>query len=149
MCLWAHINEKEEKMIPRYRKCSQLWFDFGNTGQLYRFADLTNGCLFQWVSGGDIIFGIKIDDENAVSMALTGDDKYDPTSFVFTGELSSYSRVEAGEIIRKFGGKVSSSVSRLTDYVVAGGNPGTKLNKAKKLGVNIIDEKKFKELCKL
>jgi DNA ligase (NAD+) len=62
---------------------------------------------------------------------------------VFTGELKNYSRSEALSLVRKFGGTPSSSVSRSTDLVVAGESPGSKYDKAKKLGIKIIDEKEF------
>lgn len=67
-------------------------------------------------------------------------------TFVLTGELESFSRDEAKERIRQLGGDVSSSVSKKTDYVVAGDNPGSKYDKAKSLGVKIIDEKEFLDL---
>jgi len=74
--------------------------------------------------------------------ALTG------KTVVFTGELEEFSRSEAERIVRELGGNPSSSVSKNTDFVVVGKNPGSKLEKAKKLGINIIDEKKFKEMIK-
>ena len=67
-------------------------------------------------------------------------------SFVLTGELSGWTREEAKDIIRRAGGDISSSVSRKTDFVLAGENPGSKYVKAKELGVKIIGEKEFKEL---
>ena len=70
-------------------------------------------------------------------------------TFVLTGTLSSITRDEAKERIRKLGGDVSSNVSVNTDYVVVGENPGSKYDKAKKLGVKIIDEKEFHELIQL
>jgi DNA ligase (NAD+) len=70
-------------------------------------------------------------------------------TFVFTGELGSMSRHQAEALVRKYGGHPSSSVSKKTDYVVAGKAPGTKYEKAKKLGVRIIDEKEFRKLVKL
>lgn len=66
--------------------------------------------------------------------------------FVLTGELRNFTRDEAKDMIRYAGGDVSSSVSRKTDYVVAGDNPGSKYDKAKELGVKIIDEKEFKKI---
>ncbi|MFC1643506.1 NAD-dependent DNA ligase LigA, partial [Chlamydiota bacterium] len=63
--------------------------------------------------------------------------------FVLTGTLDSFSREEVGEIIKKNGGKTSSSVSKNTDYVLAGENPGSKLQKAKDLGIKIISEHEF------
>lgn len=67
---------------------------------------------------------------------------------VFTGGLVSMARTEAEELVRKLGGKASSSVGRDTDLVVAGSVPGSKYDKAKSLGVKIIDEKEFREMAK-
>ena len=64
--------------------------------------------------------------------------------FVFTGELLSFSRQEAQRLVRELGGSSSSSVSAHTDYVVAGPEAGSKLTKAKKLGVTVIDEQEFR-----
>lgn len=68
--------------------------------------------------------------------------------FVLTGTLPSLTRDAAAEIIRNLGGKVSSSVSRNTDYVLAGSEPGSKLAKAEELGVRVIDENEFLQLVK-
>lgn len=69
-------------------------------------------------------------------------------TIVFTGELIGFSRSQAEEIVRKFAGNVSSSVSKNVDFVVTGENPGSKFDKAKKLGVKIISEKEFEEMIK-
>jgi len=66
-------------------------------------------------------------------------------TFVFTGR-SSLPREEAKELVERQGGTVSSSVSKKTDYLVAGEEPGSKLAKAKALGVQVIDEQTFREL---
>jgi len=65
---------------------------------------------------------------------------------VFTGELKNYSRQEAEGLVRKLGGYPSSSVSKNTGFVVAGEMPGSKYGKARRLGVKIINENKFKEM---
>jgi DNA ligase (NAD+) len=63
--------------------------------------------------------------------------------FVFTGALSSMSRDEAKELVESLGGRVSNSVSRNTDYVVVGENPGSKFDKAKALGIKTLNEEEF------
>ena len=74
------------------------------------------------------------------------DERFFGKTFVLTGTLESYTREEATKIIESFGGKTSSSVSKKTDYVLAGDDAGSKLTKAEKLGVKIIDEAEFKTL---
>ena len=70
-------------------------------------------------------------------------------SFVFTGGLANRSREEAGELVQQHGGKLSSSVSKKTDYVVVGTDPGSKYDKAKELGVPILTESEFEKLFAL
>jgi DNA ligase (NAD+) len=69
-------------------------------------------------------------------------------SFVFTGGLARLSREEAKTMVTSRGGKVSSSVSAKTDYVVVGAEPGSKFAKAKELGVKTLDEGEFEELIR-
>ncbi len=69
-------------------------------------------------------------------------------TFVLTGTLSKYTRNEASEIIEKLGGKTSSSVSKKTNYVLAGEEAGSKLDKANKLGIKVITEDEFEEMIK-
>jgi len=70
-------------------------------------------------------------------------------SFVFTGGLANRSREEAGEIVKQHGGQIVGSVSKKTDYVVVGTDPGSKYDKAKELGVAILDEAGFEKLVGL
>ncbi|MBI4343834.1 MAG: NAD-dependent DNA ligase LigA [Candidatus Omnitrophica bacterium] len=67
-------------------------------------------------------------------------------TFVFTGELLAMTRAQAEALVRRLGGKTASSVSRLTTHVVAGQAPGSKFNKAKQLGVKILDEAAFRRM---
>ena len=76
------------------------------------------------------------------------DNRFEGMIFVLTGGLENYSRKEAEEIIEKFGGKTSSSVSKKTTYVLAGEDSGSKLVKAQTLGVNVINENEFIEMIK-
>jgi len=70
-------------------------------------------------------------------------------SFVFTGGLANRSREEAGEIVLQHGGKLSGSVSKKTDYVVVGSDPGSKYEKAKELGVKVLTEAEYEKLLGL
>lgn len=76
------------------------------------------------------------------------DNRFEGQIFVLTGALDKYSRKDAEEIIEKFGGKTSSSVSKKTSYVLAGEDSGSKLTKARDLGVTVISEAEFDEMIK-
>ena len=74
------------------------------------------------------------------------DNRFEGKTFVLTGSLELFTRKEAEDIIEKFGGKTSSSVSKKTDYVLAGEEAGSKLTKAQELGITVISEAEFKEM---
>ena len=74
--------------------------------------------------------------------------RFDGKIFVLTGSLDSFSRKEAEEIIEKFGGKTSGSVSKKTSFVLAGEDSGSKLTKARELGIRVITEDEFKDMIK-
>lgn len=77
---------------------------------------------------------------------LGTDNRFEGKVFVLTGSLEKYSRDEASQVIEKLGGKTSSSVSKKTDYVLAGEDAGSKLKKAQELGVKIITEIEFDKM---
>lgn len=77
-----------------------------------------------------------------------GSSKFEGVTFVLTGSLSSMTRDEAKQIIRDQGGELSESVSKKIDYVILGKDPGSKLEKAQKLGIKILDEKSFLDLIR-
>jgi DNA ligase (NAD+) len=94
-----------------------------------------------------------VDELRAAGLTFRGKKKERGTklagkTFVLTGTLANYSRDEAKKMIEDAGGKVTGSVSKKTDYVVAGEDAGSKLDKAKELGVNVIDEKEMLALLK-
>ena len=76
------------------------------------------------------------------------DNRFEGKIFVLTGALETYSRKEAEDLIEKYGGKTSSSVSKKTSYVLAGEDAGSKLTKAQELGITIITEKEFEDMVK-
>ena len=78
--------------------------------------------------------------------SLRKSEKLSGKIFVLTGTLSGISRDEAKEKLRQLGGGVSESVSKETDYIVAGENPGSKYKKAQELGIPILGEEELKQL---
>ena len=90
-----------------------------------------------------LLEGLKAAGVNMESLAEPVDDLLAGKTFVLTGELSSYSRKEAGEKLEALGAKVSGSVSKKTSCVIAGEAAGSKLRKAQELGVLVLDEVQF------
>lgn len=105
------------------------------------FEDEESRQLLEKLSEGGVVF-LKEDTSALKSDALSG------KSFVLTGSLQNLTRDDAKDLIRRVGGKPSSSVSSKTDFVVVGRDPGSKAEKAEKLGVKIISEEEFQEIIK-
>ena len=88
--------------------------------------------------------GLKFEQDSSAPAS----NKLEGMTFVITGTLEKYKREEVQELIENLGGKASSSVSKKTSYVLAGTEAGSKLTKAKELGVKVIDEDAFEKLIK-
>ena len=89
--------------------------------------------------------GVKIESN---ANLRTFDTIFDNKLVVLTGTLEKYSRLEATELLEKFNAQVTSSVSKNTNYVIAGENSGSKVVKAESLGIKIINENEFYEIIK-
>ena len=97
----------------------------------------------------DLIKKLKQSGVNMEYIEQEGEDnRFEGKTFVLTGGLENYTRKEDSDLIEKHGGKTSSSVSKKTDYVLAGEDAGSKLDKAQKLGITIISESEFEDMIK-
>lgn len=96
----------------------------------------------------ELIDSLKKHGINMAFKSSVKNQKLNGKTFVLTGTLENYTRGEASQIIENMGGKVSSSVSKNTSFVLAGADPGSKVDKAKKLGIKIISENDFLNMVK-
>ena len=103
-------------------------------------VDWHQAIVAKWRDAGVRLEDADFDPTRAAARLLAG------VSVVITGTLAGFSRDEAAEAVRQAGGKVTSSVSKKTDFVVAGENAGSKYDKAVELGVPILDEAAFRTL---
>ena len=115
------------------------------------FGSILAQSAFEFFSLSDtkkMIESLKEKGLNMKSLKRVEDSRFKGLTFVLTGTLPTLKRSEAGKIIESFGGKTSSSVSKKTDYVLAGEEAGSKLTKAESLGIKIITEEEFLEMIK-
>ncbi|MCD6149640.1 NAD-dependent DNA ligase LigA [bacterium] len=135
------------KYFPKIK--AEDWMEIKGIGEkaaeslVRRFNDEENIKLLKRMDK----LGVKIMQQTTGNKQQTTS-KLKELKFVVTGILQNFTREQAKDMIRKEGGSVSSSVSRRTNYVVAGKNPGSKYDKAKKLGVKIIGEEEFVKMVK-
>lgn len=141
----AKILAKKFKTMDKLSNASSEMLTFiedigeitANSIQEFFTQDQTKDLLKKLKSAG--VNMKQVEDEES-------DERFLGKIFVLTGALENYTRDEASEIIEKFGGKVSGSVSKKTSYVLAGEDAGSKLVKAQNLGVTVITEQEFKEM---
>jgi DNA ligase (NAD+) len=101
------------------------------------FRDKRNRGVMEKLQEAGLIIGELGVDEMAKLAGLT---------FVFTGALDSYARDEARLLVESLGGRTASSISKRVDYVVVGGDPGSKYERAKELGITVLTERQFREM---
>ncbi len=103
-----------------------------------------SGARGRAIVDGMLAAGVRVENEAAPAAAGL---PFEGKTFVVTGTLSRWSRKEAEDLIEKLGGRAAGSVSKKTGYVLAGGSPGSKIDKARELGVPVIDENEFIAMC--
>jgi DNA ligase (NAD+) len=122
----------------------------GDFQSIYGVGEVVAQSLELWFASPDNRKLVKnlLKRVNIITETVSANKKFEGKSFVFTGTLPTLERETAQDMVRKNGGDVSSSVSKKTSYVVAGEEAGSKLDKARELGVAIISEKEFLDLLK-
>ena len=149
-----HVGVKGAKILAKKYKTMEnlMKASFESLALVEDIGEITADSIYTFLKNDqtiDLINRLKksgvnmkaIEDENA-------DNRFEGKTFVLTGSLEKYTRQEASDIIEKFGGKVSGSVSKKTSYVLAGEEAGSKLTKAQKLEIDIISEEQFEEMVK-
>ena len=114
------------------------------------FGRIMADCVTEFFSSkgtAELLTRLKNAGVNMKSKEKTAENTFGGKTFVLTGTLPTLSRSEATEMIESRGGRVSSSVSKKTDYVLAGEAAGSKLLKAQTLGIEIISEQRFMEMA--
>ena len=148
-----HIGAKAGKLLADYFKDIDLIMNASvdDILQIDGFGKIMAESVVEFFSSDstkELIEKLKEAGVNMKSTNVVEDTRFSGMTFVLTGTLPSLKRTEASKIIESFGGKTSSSVSKKTTYVLAGEEAGSKLDKANKLGVQIISEEEFKEMIK-
>ncbi len=149
-----HVGAKSAKSLAKiYKSLDNLMNatleDLSNQNDVGEITAKSIYEFFRQEQTIDLINKLKAAGVNTILLEeVTSDNRFEGKTFVLTGTLEKYTRDEASDIIEKFGGKTSSSVSKKTSYVLAGQEAGSKLIKAQNLGVEIITEQQFEEMVK-
>ncbi len=144
-----HVGVKLAKTLTKYYKTIDKLMEasYEELRMIEDVGEITAQTIYDFFKQDqtiDLINKLKNANVNMKVIEETNkDNRFEGKTFVLTGALEHYSRDEASEIIESFGGKTSSSVSKKTDYVLAGEEAGSKLKKAQELGINIISEEEF------
>lgn len=149
-----HVGAKSAKTIAKHCKTidNLINAEIEELSEIPDVGEITAKSIYEFFKEKqtlDLIDRLKSAGVNMSEFEDTQEDeRFKGMTFVLTGSLENYTRDEASNLVEKFGGKVSSSVSKKTTYVLAGEEAGSKLTKAQELGVNIITEAEFNEMIK-
>jgi len=144
-----HVGTKSAKTIAKYYKNIDniINAELEDLSQVSDVGEITAKSIYEFFNQEqtlDLIGKLKMAGVNMEELSTsTQDERFKGMTFVLTGSLENYTRDAAAKIIEEHGGKVSSSVSKKTTYVLAGEEAGSKLTKAQELGVRVITETEF------
>ena len=147
-----HVGAKASKLLARkYKKIDNLiQAELEDLSGINDIGPIVANSIIEFFSQEqtkDLIEKLKAAGVNTEAKEEENtDNRFEGKTFVLTGTLEEYTRGEASNLIEKLGGKTSSTVSKKTDYVLAGEEAGSKLTKAQNLGVTILTEAEFKEM---
>ena len=148
-----HVGERTAKILAKHArsidKLAQASVE--ELQAIHEIGPIVAISVYEWFQNPlhlDLVnrlkaFGVKTETEAG---EIKEDERFTGKTFVLTGTLEGFTRDEASKLIEQRGGRVSSSVSKKTDYVVAGSDAGSKLAKAESLGVVILDEPQFSSM---
>lgn len=149
-----HVGTKASKLLARkYKNIDNLMkAEFEDLSMINDIGPIVANSIREFFSQEqthDLIEKLKEAGVNTVAREEEKiDNRFEGKTFVLTGSLENYTRGEASNLIEKYGGKTLSTVSKKTDYVLAGEEAGSKLTKAQDLGVTILTEAEFKEMIR-
>lgn len=144
-------NTKNKIIKPSFLLKILHKFDIDDLAKINDIGPIVAKSIFDWINDKHNITILEKLDKNEVNIRLAKIDSQNAPllnkTIVLTGTLTKLTRDEAKAKIRKLGGNASASVSKKIDFLVAGDNPGSKVDKAKKLNVKILSEEEFIKLC--
>lgn len=149
-----HVGSKASKLLARkYKNIDNLMkAEFEDLSQINDIGPIVANSIIEFFSQEqtqDLIQKLKVAGVNTLAKEEENiDNRFEGKTFVLTGTLENYTRGEASNLIEKFGGKTSGTVSKKTNYVLAGEEAGSKLTKAQSLGVTILTEVEFQEMIR-
>lgn len=149
-----HIGTKASKVLAKEFKSMDnlMKAQFDKLAEIEDIGPIMANSIVEFFSQDQTKKLIKKLKEYGVNMTVTednlGDGRFNGLVFVLTGSLADFTRQQASDIIESLGGKVSSYVSKKTNYLLAGEDAGSKLVKAQNLGVTVISENEFKNMIK-
>jgi len=149
-----HVGERTAKVLANYAKsidrlAESTVEDLDNIHEIGLTVAESVHAWFRDPRNIDVLTRLRaagVQTETDAADTAQQDERFAGKTFVLTGKLENYTRDEAAELIEDRGGRVSSSVSKKTDFVVAGSDAGSKLTKAESLGVSVLDESGFQSM---